>query len=188
MLHALVRTCLFAGCAVSLSLPAAAQEIVHAFTGTVSAVDPAANTITVFRDNGTKGVFRDASGNQRIAFDKRIQEGTTSAQAFKQSGAYAIVFYYGDTDQPSIVALKNLGSGPFDSTVGTVSRFEGHDHTLQVKDKSGTEHTFRITPKTVEESSMGALDGSKFEIQKGEQVRIVSTKGQDSTALFVREM
>ena len=187
MMRALVSICVFAGCLVSVSVSLAAQEVIHALTGTVSSIN-SDKTITVFQDNGSKGVFEDmTSSKAHIAFDKRIKAETTAADAFKTKGAYAIVFYYGEADDRTVVALKSLGPGPFKSTVGTIGKFD-RAHSISVVDNSGTAQTFKISAATVAETDVGAVEGLKFQAQKGDHVRVVSAVVDGSpTALFVRD-
>jgi hypothetical protein len=190
MLRALRASCAFAGCILFASVPLASQEVIHALTGTVSAINQASKTITVFQDNGSKGVFQEVSNPKtRIAFDKKIAEESTAAGEFNKSGAYAIVFYFGETENPTVVALKSLGAGPFASTVGTVTSVEGHNRSITVVDSTGTAHTFKIDKDTVVEGGRGAVDGEKFDVNKGDHVRVVSsTAGGASIALFLRDL
>jgi hypothetical protein len=189
MRRALLSTCVFAGCILSTSVPSASQEIIHAFTGTVSAIDETTKTITVFQDNGSQGVFREMSNSKtRIAFDKKVADETTAVAKFDKSGAYAIIFYFGERDNPTVVALKNLGAGPFESTTGTVAKVEAH-RSITVADEAGALHTFKIDKDTVAEGAMGAVGGDRFEVNKGDRVRVVSsTAGSEATILFLRDM
>ncbi|MGA8744021.1 MAG: hypothetical protein WB561_22705 [Terracidiphilus sp.] len=190
MLRTLWYCFAFAGCLSSLTIAATAQEVVHALTGTVSSIDDLSKTLVVFQDNGSEGQFKDmTSSKPHIVIDKKIALDTTSPEAFKKKGAYVIVFYYGDNDDRTAVALKNLGVGPFTSTEGTVTKFEGKQHSITVQDQSGTTQTFRIAENTVAEGYMGAVDGYKFQASKGDHVRVVGTTENGSvTALFMREM
>jgi uncharacterized protein (DUF1684 family) len=187
MLKALGSACAVAGFCFAFSLPTSAQEVIHALTGTVSAINSAQKTITVYEDNGSRGVFQDmANPKTRVAFDKRIAAESTSAAVFDKSGAYVIVFYYGDADNPTAVALKSLGAGPFTSTMGTVTHYDGHGHTLTVQDKSGAAQSFRISDSTIGEGSAGVVGGLKLSLEQGDRVRVVSTVVDGSpTALFV---
>jgi hypothetical protein len=182
--------CALAGCLGLLTVPASGQEVVHALIGTVNSIDNPSKTITLFRDNGSQEQFKDStSGKTRIVIDKKIAFDTTPADNFKSKGAYVIVFYYGDNDDRTAVALKNLGAGPFSSTVGSVVRYEGKSHSVSVKDQTGAVQTFRLTDQTVAEGYMGATDGYKFQAQKGDQIRIVaSTESGTPTALFIHAM
>jgi len=185
-----VRVCLLAGCVVLLPMTTPAQEVIHALTGTISAIDASNKTITVFQDNGSSDTFPEMVNRKTaISFDKKIQAETVAATAFDKQGAYAIVFYYGNNDDHTVVAVKNLGTGPFTATTGEVVKLDNHAHAITVRDKTGAEHTFRIDEKTVAEGYAGAVPGLKFQPQRGDQVRIVSAKdGADQTALFMRQM
>jgi hypothetical protein len=190
MLRALVNTCLFTACALCLSIPSAAQEIIHALTGTVSSIDSATKTMNVLQDSGSTGTFElKTDPKTRVSFDKRVEAESTAASGFDKQGAYVIVFYYGQGDSRTAVALKALGNGPFSSAEGTVMKYDGHSHSMTVQDKSGALQTFKIDPKTVAESELGAIDGTKFHADKGDHVRVVSTgSGDAATAVFVRDI
>lgn len=166
-----------------------AQEIVHALCGTVSSINPAAKTITLFQDSGSPATFNVMSSSKtRIAFDKTVASAATAAKEFQKQGSYVILFYFGTNENKTAVALKNLGSGPFSSTTGEVTDWNGHDRKISVRDKDGAVHSFTVSPQTVAETYMGVVNGSKFDADKGEHVRIVSSRTGDSpTALFVRE-
>lgn len=189
MLKAALHGCVFAVCLGLLAVPASAQQVVHALTGTVSSIDNLSKTLIVFQDNGSQGEFKDmTSDKSRIAFDKKIALEATPADDFKKKGAYVIVFYYGDDADRTAVALKNLGAGPFTSTEGSLVKLDIKGHSIAVKDGSGAVQTFKITDQTVAEGYMGVVEGNKFQAQKGDQVRVVaSNESGTPVALFMRE-
>lgn len=188
VLKPLVRTSVLAVCLGLLSVSMAAQEVIHALTGTVIAIDQNAKTITVLQDGGTRAEFKEmANAKTPIVFDKKVAEATTAANAFGTSGAYAIVFYYGEGPDQTVVALKNLGAGPFTATVGTVKKYEGRAHSVVIEDNAGKVQTIKIDPTTVAETDAGVVEGMKFQAQKGDQVRVVSTAVSGTqTAVFIR--
>jgi hypothetical protein len=185
-----MKTLILVGCILSVAVAATAQEVVHALTGTVRSVDPANRTITIFTDNGSEGLFKDLTNPKlKVDFDKKLRADTSNVDTFKGAGAYVIVFYFGDGDERTAVALRNLGSGPFTNDIGTVLRLEGREHLLFVKTKSGLVKSFKIGADTVAETDIGVTDGSKFQAQKDDPVRVVSsTVNGIATALFVRTM
>jgi hypothetical protein len=183
-------------CGIALSVflgliepPATAQQVVHALTGTVSSINSVTKTISVFQDNGTQGEFSDGTDSKtRLSIDKKVVLDTTAADAFKKTGAYVVVLYYGGDQDRTAVALKNLGSGPFTSVTGSVVKFDGK-HSIAVEDSAGATQNFKISQDTIAEGYMGAVDGYKFQVQKGDKVRIVASKDDSGlTALFVRLM
>ncbi len=69
-----------------------------------------------------------------------------------------------------------------------MTSWNGHEHTLTVSDKNGAEHAFKIDAQTVAETYMEVVNGLKFDIDKGDEVRLVSsTKDGTSTVLFIRQ-
>jgi hypothetical protein len=190
MLRRVFSACFLAGCFASISVAATAQQVVHALTGTVSSIDGLSKTVTVYTDSGSQSDFKDLTNSKTpAAFDKKIRADATSVDTFKKVGSYVIVFYFGDSDKRSAVALRNLGAGPFTSLTGTVVKFESKAHSIAVKDNSGQVQTFKITSDTVAETFAGVVDGFKFQAQKGDQVRVVgATADGSATALFVNEM
>lgn len=189
MLRTAVCGCVFAGCLGFFAVAAPAQQVVHALTGTVSSIDNMAKTLVVFQDNGSQGEFKDQTSEKaHLAFDKKIALEATRADDFKKKGAYVIVFYYGDNDDRTAVALKNLGAGPFSAAEGTLVKFDSKGHSIALKDSSGTVQTFKITDQTVAEGYLGVVEGAKFQAQKGDHVRVVaSSESGTPTALFMRE-
>ncbi len=180
----------FAGCLSAFAVSAEAQQVVHALTGTVSSIDDLSKTLIVFQDNGTEGQFKDMTNEKtHVVIDKKVTLESPSPDSFKKKGAYVIVFYFGDNDDRTAVALKNMGAGPFTSVEGTVVKFEGKQHSLSLQDNSGATQTFKIAQDTVAEGYMGVLDGYRFQAHQGDHVRVVgTTDGSGATALFVREM
>jgi hypothetical protein len=70
-----------------------------------------------------------------------------------------------------------------------VTKVEGHNRSITVVDKDGAVHSFKIDKDTVAEGGMGVVVAEKFNVNKGDHVRVVSsTVGGDPTALFLRQM
>jgi hypothetical protein len=172
----------FASCAVD------AQEVVHAVSGVITSIDPARKTIDINTVDGSQDLFKDlANSSTSLDFDKAIREESTPADGFTKVGANVIVFYFGEGLQQTAVALRDLGKGPLQRDTGTIVGFNRHDHLLTIKDSTGNSLSFRVDPKTVVESAFGAVDGSRFNAEKGEQVRVTAglADGKED-ALFIR--
>jgi len=165
------------------------QEMVHAMCGTVSSIDAAGKTLTLFQDTGSQATFSiSPSQTKRVSFDKKVAGGVTPAKEFQKQGAYVILFYYGVEENRTAFAVKNMGAGPFTSATGEVTDWNGHTQTISVRGKDGAVHSYKFDPQTVAETYQGAVDGSRFDVNKGEQVRLVaSEKNGTPTVLFIRE-
>jgi hypothetical protein len=189
MMKQFLSLCILVGSLLLFGHQLVAQQIVHALCGTVSSINPADKTITLFQDSGSRATFKVMfSSRTRISFDDKIAKEVTAAKEFQKKGAYVILFYFGTEEHSTAVALKSLGTGPFSSTTGVVTEWNGHSHKLSVRAKDGAIHSFVIDPITVAETSLGAVNGSKVDLNKGEQVRLVnSLKNGTPTVLFIRE-
>ncbi|MGC1420946.1 MAG: hypothetical protein WA354_04395 [Terracidiphilus sp.] len=189
MLKTYARMFVVVGSLFLASRGAASQEIVHAVTGSVSSIDTSQGAITLLQDNGSNSTFKVTSPSAKhVAFDKKVAEDTVAAKNFDKQGAYVIVFYFGTEENRTAVAVRSLGAGPFSSITGEVSNWNGHDRTLSVSDKNGAAHSFKVDPETVAETYMGVVSGSKFDIDKRENVRLVSSmKNGTPTVLFIRQ-
>ena len=185
----LLLTSVLVSSLVFLPHPSRAQELVHALCGTVSSINTADQTITLFQDTGSQATFSKKSpSSTRVSFDKKVANEVTAAKEFQNKGAYVILFYYGIRENRTAVAVKNLGSGPFSSITGEVTEWNGRAQTISVRGQDGAVHSFKFDPQTVAETYQGVVDGSRFEVNKGEQVRLVSSnKGGTQTVLFIRE-
>jgi hypothetical protein len=186
MLGRLGTVWLLAGCLSLFTLAATAQEVVHALTGTVTSMEPG-KTIQVDTDDGPEVDFRDLTkSNIPLEFDKDLRAQSTSADSFKTKGTHVIVYYFGEGIQRTAVALLGLPPGPLKRTIGTVAKFEKHQHLLTVESASGGAQTFQVDSKTVVETSVGAVGGRRFDPQKGDQVRVIAAPAQgNGTALFI---
>jgi hypothetical protein len=108
----LIRRSMFVSSLLLLPLTLPSQEIVHALCGTVSSINPAAKTITLFQDSGSPATFsiKSTSGT-RIAFDKKVANEVTAAKEFQKQGAYVILFYYGVQENRTAWPSKPLVLG-----------------------------------------------------------------------------
>lgn len=177
---------LLAGYFSLCTLAATAQEVVHALTGTVTSIE-LGKTIRVDTDDGPEVDFKDLTkANIPLEFDKELRAQATSADNFKTKGAHVIVYYFGEGDQRTAVALQGLTPGSLKTTIGTVVKFDKHQRLVTVESTPGGVQSFHIDPHTVVETTVGAVDGHKFDPQKGDQVRITATPAPGiKSALFI---
>ena len=122
---------------------ATAQEVVHALCGTIRSINSNAKTITVGTADGTVRIFKESTNsNVSIDFDKKIRAEATAADAFTKSGVRVIVYYFGEGDVQTAVALQDLGTEPLEERSGTVVKFDWHEHVLTLRNNSGVEEDF----------------------------------------------
>lgn len=167
----------------------AAQEVVHAFGGIVSEVNPRAKTITVIPGDRpqSQNIFKGIPDFKYSALlDKKISDGAVAVDTVKEKGLYVIVYYLSDGKLLNAIALRNLGPGPFTEAVGTFVKFENRGRSILIKDKSGAPQSFQFNPDTIAETSNGVVAGSKFQPEKGDLVRVMTMEANGTaTALFI---
>jgi hypothetical protein len=189
----LFATGLIAGGLFLPAAGAAAQEVVHVVAATVRHVNPQNGMIITTTDDGSEGMFKGADAKVQTNLDKALIAQITPAQKFVASsestaGDRVIVFYFeGVNSARSAYAVLDLGKGPFDKSTGTVTKFDRHGHMLTIKDDSGIETTFRIAATTVGDMTDGAVQGFKYDVGKGERVRVTATaaNGGEDALLIV---
>jgi hypothetical protein len=189
MLKTFSQACCLVGVVSLGAFVANAQEVVHALAGTVSSMNPTEQTITIKTDDGSEGLFKDLmKSNVSFDFDKNVRAASIPASSFTRKGAHVIVYYFGGGDVRTAVALQELGVGPLQKISGSVYKFNKHEHLLTIKDAAGLSESFHIDPKTVAETSWGAVEGEKFNPEKGDQVRVTAVLANGAEdALFIRE-
>lgn len=183
----MLKVCVIAACFSAIASAAAAQEIVHALAGTVESVNAKIKMTEIDTDNGTSGHFEwlKKTGTD-INFDKNVKADATEAEKFTTKGAHVIVYFIGDGDIRTIIAVHDLGSGPLEKASGTVIKFSRKERLLTIKTAAGAEATFRVDPKTVADTTTGVTEDFKFDFSKGDQVRVtyVASNGGE-TALLI---
>ncbi len=175
---------------ILFTAPLPAQQVVHALTGTVTALDPAAKTIAVNTDDGTEGSFTTSEQTgTTLDFSKSVRSASVPAASFTRTNAKVLVYYIGDNSVRTAIALEDLGNGPFVKTTGTITKMDHHAHTIVLKTDAGDQQTFTIDDKTVAEASNGVEEGLKFHADKGTKVRIIASKtASGQTAHFIRAL
>ena len=186
-MKAFLGVCLLLGSIAAGAVTATAQEVVHAVSGTVSSIDPSAKSIQIKSDDGSVQTFKDSTrAHVSLDVDKSFFARLTPADKLSSKGTHVIVFYYGNDAMPTAVGLESLGSGPFETSNGSVTKFEKHQRLLMLTSSSGIANEFLITPKTVAETAIGVAEGYRVDPEKGEQVRVTSSSlNGKKTALFI---
>ena len=183
----LSRAFLFATCFSLASSIAIAQAKVHALSGTVARIHPKIQMTDIDTDDGSSGGFEWLSkSGVSIDFDKAVSADTVAADKFTTLQTQVIVYYCGDGDVRTIVALHDLGTEPLLKSTGTVVKLDRHEHLLTIKNSTGGEETFHIDPKTVVDTETGVVTNNKFDLGKGNHVRVLATQANGGqTALLI---
>lgn len=165
---------------ISFSLTASiarAQCLVHATSGTVTAIHPKIQMTSAATDDGTPGAFEWLSKVGGTAnFDKSVSVDATPVEKFTAMGAQTIVYYCGIGNVRTIVALRDLGTTPLIKTLGIVLKFDRKARQLTIMNLSAATEIFQLDAKTVGDTSEGVASNFKYDYIKNEQVRVLATQ------------
>ncbi|MGA1984336.1 MAG: hypothetical protein ABSG84_17945 [Acidobacteriaceae bacterium] len=182
-----IKVFVIAACFSVVTSAAIAQDIVHALSGTVQSVNPKIKMTEITTDNGSSGHFEwlKKTGPE-INFDKNVRADAVDADKFTNKGAHVIVFFVGDGQVRTIIAVRDLGAGPLEKTSGTVVKLSRHERLLTIKNSAGVEESFRLDPKTVADTSNGVAEDFKFDYAKGDTVLVTAAPSNGGeTALLI---
>jgi hypothetical protein len=166
---------------------ATAQERIHALSGTVTSINPKIQMTEIDTDDGSSAHFqwlKKSDGS--IDFDKHVSADATDADKFTTKGTHVIVYYFGEGEVRTVVALHDLGTGPMGKSVGTIIQWNHHDHLLRIKNSTGGEESFHLDSQTVVDAASGVVKDFKFDLNKGDSARVLATQSNGSnTALLI---
>jgi hypothetical protein len=185
MLRSILKTFVLAGWFSFAISVTAAQEIIHVDAGVLSAVDASSQTITVVANGTSQEIFNYTPDAKSVALiNKKMRDGVVAVNTVKDKGTYVIIYYFINGKSRTAIGLKNLGPGPFIEEMGTVVTIE--DRTLVIRNKSGEVRSFGVRSDMIAESSLGPVEGLKFQPDKGDHVRVIATAPSDGGyALFI---
>ena len=182
----LSRSVLLATCFTLTVSLAKAQQIVHAVSGTVTTIHPKIQMTDIQTDDGSSGSFQWNKPGVSMDFEKSVSADTVAPDKFTALQAHVIVYYYGAGDVRTLVALHDVGAGPFVKTIGRVVKLDRHAHVLTIQNSKGGEENFTIDPKTVADTETGVATNFKFDFNKGIQVDVLATQSNGAqTALLI---
>ena len=165
---------------------AKAQQIVHAVSGTVTTIHPKIQMTDIQTDDASTGSFEWTKSGVSMSFDKSVSTGTVAPDKFSALQAHVIVYYYGAGDVRTLVALHDVGTGPFVKSLGRVVKLDRHAHQLTIQNSKGGEETFSIDAKTVADTETGVATNFKFDFNKGVQVHVLATQASGAqTAVLI---
>jgi hypothetical protein len=167
---------------------ASAQMIVHAVSGSVKAVTPASISVVSDNSDAPNQFNLGMPANVRLNFDSDLRAGSVDPGKFEKVGDFALVYYIGYGNDRTAVAVKDLGSGPFTKTQGTVVDYDKHSRKLTLKDESGKEVSLILDEHLVVDTDTGVDSGRKFSPHKGDRVRVTYSAGTPATVALLGEM
>jgi hypothetical protein len=185
-MNLLSRAVLFASCFFLAVSNANAQQMVHAVSGTVTTIHPKIQMTDIETDDGSSGSFQWTKSGVSLNFDKAVSADAVAADKFTALQAHVIVYYYYAGDMRTLVAVRDVGAGPFVKSAGKIIKLDRREHQLTIQNSKGGEETFSFDAKTVADTETGVMTNFKFDYSKGVQVQVLATQANGSqTALLI---
>lgn len=166
-----------------------AQEVVHALTGVVTSVDGASKSIAVQTSVDSRVVFSYANHQQvKVDFDRNIRSEAIEPDVYNKVGDHVIVYFYGNYDERTVVAIKDLGPVALQVSTGTVINGSRKHHSLKMKTEAGASESYQIAQDASIETPEGVIEGLNFDPARNSHV-IIKYRGttENRVAEFVRE-
>jgi len=152
----------------------AAQDLGSIIHGTIKKVDHATKTIVVKTADGTEHTIK-------VAGDDTVK-GTKDGFNGLKEGTEVVARTTGKGADESAEEVGKISKDGFKSTKGTISKFDKDTKTVVVKTADGTEKTFELSGKALEDAGKDAGKG----VAKGTKVTVYYTEdGGKKTAHFL---
>jgi hypothetical protein len=150
-----------------------AQDLVSIIHGTIKKVDRTTKTIVVKTADGTEHTVK-------IAGDDTIK-GTKDGFDGLKEGTEVVARTTGKGVDETAVDVGKVGKDGFKVTKGTITKFDKDTKTVVVKTADGTEKTFELSGKALDDAAKGSAKG----VEKGAKVTVYYTEeGGKKTAHF----
>jgi arginine repressor len=153
-----------------------AQDLVSIIHGTIRKVDKATKTIVVKTADGTEHTVK-------VAGDDTIK-GTKDGFDGLKEGTVVVARTTGKGVDESAVEVGKVSKDGFKATTGTITKFDKDTKTVVVKTADGTEKTFELSGKALDDAGKATGKG----VAKGAKVTVYYTEeAGKKTAHFIAD-
>ncbi len=154
-----LAVCLILGAGLCL-----AQDLVSIIHGTIKKVDHTTKTIVVKTADGTEHTIK--------VTDDGVVKGTKDGFDGLKEGTEVVARTTGKGVDETAVDVGKVSKDGFKVTKGTVEKFDKDAKTIVVKSADGTEKTFELSGKALDDAAKGTGKG----VEKGAKVTVYYTE------------
>jgi VCBS repeat-containing protein len=163
-------------CLILGAFSCVADDVVSFIHGTIKKVDKSTKTIVVKSVDGTEHTIK--------VTDQATVKGTKEGFDGLKEGTEVVARTTGKGVDESAVDVGKISKDGFKVTKGTISKFDKDTKTVVVKTADGTEKTFEISDKAMEDAGRATGKG----VEKGAKVTVYYTEdGGKKTAHFLTD-
>jgi hypothetical protein len=153
-----------AACLMLAAVVCSAQDVVHFIHGTIKHVDSATKTVVVKTADGTEHTIK-VTGDTAVKGTKEGFDGL-------KEGTEVVARTTGKGVDETAVDVGKVGKDGLKSTKGTIVKFDKDTKTVVVKTADGTEKTFEVTGKALDDAGKDTGKG----VAKGAKVTVYYTE------------
>ena len=150
-----------AACLMLAAVVCAAQDPFHFIHGTVEKVDSATKTVVVKTADGTEHTVK-------FTVDTTVK-GTKDGFDGIKKGTEVVAHTTGKGVDETAIDVGKVCKDGLKATKGTVTKFDKDAKTVVVKTADGTEKTFELSGKAVEDAGKGVAKGAKVTVYYTEE-------------------
>src|SRR6266478_2082900 len=147
-------------CLMVAAVVCVAQDVVNVVHGTVTKVDNATKTVVVKSADGTEHTIK-VTGDTAY-------KGTKDGFDGLKEGTEVVARTTGKGVDESATEVGKVSKDGFKATKGTVTKFDKETKTIVVKSADGTEKTFELSGKALEDAGKSTGKG----LEKGAKVTV----------------
>ncbi len=152
------------GCLIFAAGICVAQDLVSIIHGTIKKVDKTTKTIVVKTADGTEHTVK--------VTDAAVVKGTKDGFDGLKEGTEVVARTTGKGADETAMAVGKISKDGFHATKGTVEKFDKDTKTLAIKSADGTEKTFELSGKALEDAGRATGAG----VAKGAKVTVYYTE------------
>mgnify|MGYP001485738528 CR=1 FL=1 len=158
------------------------QAADHAVAGEVEKIDSKTKTMVIKAEDGTEHTIKYT--DKTTVHD--LKDATHATDHIAHEGDHVVVRYAGEGEHATATDVEHIGKTSMKTLDGTIQKVDTTSHTIVVKSKDGTLHTYHVADRAMVDTGKKVENFSETSAKKGERVTVHYTQeaGQKVAHLF----
>ncbi|HUY13489.1 MAG TPA: hypothetical protein VMX16_07660 [Terriglobia bacterium] len=144
------------------------QAADHAVAGEVEKIDSKTKTMVIKAEDGTEHTIKYT--DKTTVHD--LQDAAHATDHIAHQGDHVVVRYAGEGEHATATDVEHLGNTSMKTLDGTIQKVDTTSHTIVVKSKDGTLHTYHVADRAMVDTGKKVENFSETSAKKGERVTV----------------
>ena len=144
------------------------QAADHAVAGEVEKIDSKTKTMVIKAEDGTEHTIKYTDKTTVHG----LQDAAHATDRLAHQGDHVVVRYAGEGEHATATDVEHLGKTSMKTLDGTIQKVDTTSHTIVVKSKDGTLHTYHVADRAVVDTGKKVENFSETSAKKGERVTV----------------